>query len=137
MIRWIGCLIILMTVLGAGAVERSPRNTAGSPVSGLLIDHTLTPQGRRFYKAFSSEWRLLTPRDAFNITIQELPDPARSSQIKILWNHKVIYSTFLGPARNELIRKSKNAASAVNEQLKYIQIIYSAQSNPDLAEDEL
>ena len=127
----------VLASLSAEARGQTSRDSEGVSLSGLLIDHTLTPQGRRFYKTFSTEWRLMVPRDDFNILVQELPDPARSSQIRIIWNHRTLYTTFLGPARNKLLKKAKQAAKTVNNQLLYIRILEAAQWNPDLDKDEL
>ncbi|WP_257294869.1 curli production assembly/transport protein CsgE [Endozoicomonas sp. YOMI1] len=129
------CLVSL--TVAAGSKSQNEKKDTEVSLSGLLINQTLTPQGRRFYKTFSKEWRLLTPRDEFNIILKELPDPARSSQIKIIWNRQTLYNTFLGPARNKMLQKAKSAASIVNDRLQYIKIMQSLQTNPDLAEDEL
>ena len=128
-------LIFFLGVASTGSASTESSNEI--TISGILIDQTLTPQGRRFFKSFSTSWRLLEPRDEFNLAVKEFPDPAKSSRIQITWNHRLLYATLLGPARNQLKQKAEQAANVVNNKLQFIRIIEATQSDPDMDKDEI
>lgn len=128
-------LIISVSISTTGSAKTYDSNEI--TISGLLLDQTLTPQGRRFFKSFSTSWRLLEPRDEFNLAVKEYPDPAKSSRIQITWNRKLLFSTLLGPARNQLKLKAEQAANVVNNRLQFIRIIEATQHDPDMDKDEI
>ncbi|MRI33137.1 hypothetical protein EOPP23_09090 [Endozoicomonas sp. OPT23] len=133
-----GRVILLCFMMSIADISSSKTESSNEiTITGILIDQTLTPQGRRFFKSFSTSWRLLEPRDEFNLAIKEYPDPAKSSRIKITWNRKLLFSTLLGPARNQLKQKAEQAANVVNNQLQYIRIIEATQYDPDMDKDEI
>ena len=113
-----------------------PSAGARSPLQGLVIDKTLTPPGRNFYKQFARIWWELNPTLKDNLVIAENPDALRGSQIMITMNRKLLYITALSPARSEIEKKAMHAVSSVEQRVKYLLNTSNIQASEDLAEDE-
>ncbi|WP_062268181.1 CsgE family curli-type amyloid fiber assembly protein [Endozoicomonas arenosclerae] len=113
-----------------------PSPGARSPLQGLVIDRTLTPPGRNFYKQFARIWWELNPTLRDNLVITENPDALRGSQILITMNRKLLFITALSPARSEIEKKAMHAVESVEQRVKYLLNNSSVHTSEDLAEDE-
>ncbi|WP_051785778.1 CsgE family curli-type amyloid fiber assembly protein [Endozoicomonas numazuensis] len=126
----------ILTFLAHAADPTLPSTGARSPLQGLVIDKTLTPPGRNFYKQFARLWWELNPTLRDNLVIAENPDALRGSQIIITMNRKLLYITALSPARSEIEKKASNAVNSVEHRVKYLLNPSNIQASEDLAEDE-
>ena len=127
----------IMTVSATPAEDPDlPAVRQNNPLQGLVIDRTLTPPGRNFYKQFARIWWELNHSINGNLVIAENPDALRGSRIMISMNRKMLYITVLSPARSEIEKKAMNAVNTVEKRARYLLNNSSAQHSEDLAEDE-
>ena len=130
------CLICL--AIHTQAEEKLPDDgvVVDTELHGLVIDKTLTPPGRRFYREFARIWWDQDKTVPGNLVVRELPGALRGSQIAILYNRKPLYGTVLSPARSDIESKAKAAVRAADQKLQIIQLSRLFDNNPDLAKDE-
>ncbi len=122
-------------VYGKDPVIDSPENEFR--LTGLVVDKTLTPPGRKFYREFARAWWELDLDIPENILVFERPNALRGSQISITINRKLMYVTALGPARNDIAKKALQAVGIVERRAKLILKAGIYSDNPDLGNDEL
>ena len=101
-------------------------------IGGLLLDNTISRQGREFSYRFSQLWQDLPNSQGVNVQIKELVIPRSGTKLTVNLNERVIYVTYMG-RRQEPIKDRV-------EQAMFILIEMMAQSqfsthNPDLASD--
>lgn len=66
-------------------------------LGGIIVDETITPQGRAFYSAFYTLWQA-PPRSGFyTIRVHEEPRPGRGTLVQVLVNDDITYQTRLQP----------------------------------------
>ncbi|MCL6268547.1 curli production assembly/transport protein CsgE [Sansalvadorimonas sp. 2012CJ34-2] len=129
----------LIFLLPLSAVSDDPvlkRDEPDNGLKGLVIDRTLTPPGRRFYREFARLWWEQDKSVPGNLVVRELPSALRGSQIAIVYNRKPIYGTVLSPARTDIETKAHLAVNAAEQKLQMIQLSNLFDNNPDLAKDE-
>lgn len=77
--------------------QRRPSTEAALALEGLVVDETLTPQGRRFYDAFFGVWRSPTTTGFYTVRVEEQPTPGRGTRIRVLVNDTPTFQTRLQP----------------------------------------
>ena len=133
---FLACLLCL--AVNTQAAEKLPDDgvAVDTELHGLVIDKTLTPPGRRFYREFARIWWDQDKTVPGNLVVRELPGALRGSQIAILYNRKPLYGTVLSPARSDIENKAQAAVRAADQKLQVIQLSQLFDNNPDLAKDE-
>ncbi|WP_448547444.1 CsgE family curli-type amyloid fiber assembly protein [Thalassotalea fusca] len=99
-------------------------------IGGLLLDNTLSRQGKEFYHQFSQLWQDLPNSEGINVQIKEQVIPRSGTKLTVNMNNKTIYVTYMG-RRQQPIKDRVEAAV-------FILIEAMAQSkfepnNPDIA----
>lgn len=107
-------------------------NTAELEIGGLLLDNTISRQGKEFSYRFSQLWQDLPNSQGINVHIKEQVIPRSGTKLTVNMNNKTIYVTYMG-------RRQAPIKSRV-EQAMFILIEMMAQSqfserNPDIADD--
>ncbi|KAF1371289.1 curli production assembly/transport protein CsgE [Yokenella regensburgei] len=102
-------------------------------IPGLLTDHTVSPIGHDFYRAFSDKWE---SEYKGNLTINERPSARWGSWITISINHDVIFQTFLFPTKQQFDKTVEQALTMTDEAISRRQIDKALLSTKDLAQDE-
>lgn len=80
--------------------SRAP-NALASPstpvvdLGGLVVDETLTPQGRTFYSDFFGAWRSPPTTGFYIIRVRERPMPGRGTLVQVFVNDDVTFQTRL------------------------------------------
>ncbi|GAA5130809.1 hypothetical protein GCM10025767_02280 [Thalassotalea piscium] len=98
----------------------------------MLLDNTISRQGKEFSYKFSQLWQDLPNSNGINVQIKEQVIPRSGTKLTVKMNNTPIYVTYMG-------RRQEPIASRV-EQAMFILIEMMAQSqfsehNPDLAND--
>ncbi len=129
----LGCLLSLTTAANDPELKEEPVDTE---LKGLVIDKTLTPPGRRFYREFARLWWEQDKSVPGNLVVRELPSALRGSQVAIVFNRKPLYGTVLSPARSSIEQKAEAAVNTVEQQVQRVQLSKLFDNNPDLASDD-
>jgi hypothetical protein len=94
--------------------RRTLRRTTGDfdPVmlTGIVLDETLTQDGRAFYTAFQQIWQAPANGGYYSIQIRESPVPGRGTQVQVYVNDTIIYRARLVPGPNAVGEHPQRAA---------------------------
>lgn len=113
------------------------KNLFDDPLSGIVINRTVTVQGHDFYRYFSNRWRELSGASPFTLTVVERPSARWGSEIWVEYRRQRMYHAFLAPARSGTKKTSERAVDLVLENVNKSEIERVLTNNPDLAPDEL
>ncbi|WP_454006197.1 curli production assembly/transport protein CsgE [Alcaligenes sp. Marseille-Q7550] len=107
------------------------------PLSGIVVNRTVTVQGQEFYRYFSNRWRELSGASSFPLTVFARPSARWGSEIWVEYRRQRMYHAFLAPARSGTKKASERAVDLVLENVNKSEIERVLTHNPDLAPDEL
>ncbi len=107
------------------------------PLTGLIINRTITVLGWDFYKGFSDIWQSMYPDSESNLTIVERPTAQFGSEIWVNYLDRPVFHTFLSPARSEVREVTKEAVAAAHDNIAQIDIEREFSHNDDLGPEEL
>lgn len=106
------------------------------PLSGIVINRTVTVQGHEFYRFFSNRWRGLNEANPFTLTIFERPSARWGSEIWVEYRGQRMYHAFLAPARSSTKKASEQAVDLVMENVNKSEIERLLTNNSDLGPEE-
>ncbi|MDA8621303.1 curli production assembly/transport protein CsgE [Psychrosphaera sp.] len=101
-------------------------------IGGLLIDNTISRQGREFSHQFSQFWRDIPSTSGFNVQIKEQVIPRSGTKLSVYLNNDVIVVTYMGRRQQPINNQVERAVFALLEAMAASQF---TQNNPDLAND--
>ena len=78
-------------------LERKPDADAAVTLGGLVVDETITPQGRLFYAAFYDIWRSPSTPGFYTVRVEEQPTPGRGTLIRVIVNDTPTFQSRLQP----------------------------------------
>ncbi|WP_386081361.1 CsgE family curli-type amyloid fiber assembly protein [Vreelandella sp. F11] len=110
---------------------------AGSELTGVMVDRTITMAGKTFYRAFSQRAMDNLIIGNATITINERPDARWGSQIWVMEGNRMYFRTQLSPRINEADRAAGEAVQTVEEALLRQQLAAALTSDKDLGKEEL
>jgi hypothetical protein len=70
---------------------------ASAGLGGLVVDETMTPQGRSFYSAFYNVWRSPPVEGFYTVRVQEGPTPGRGTLVQVFVNDDITFQARLQP----------------------------------------
>lgn len=106
------------------------------PLTGIVINRTVTVQGSEFYRFFSNRWREYGEDNPFTITVFERPSARWGSEIWVEHRGQRMYHSFLSPARSSTKKTSEIAVDLVIENINRSEIERLFTNSPDLAPEE-
>lgn len=112
-------------------------NINKEPLSGLVINRTMTVLGWDFYKSFTEIWRALHPDSKTNLTVVERPTAQFGSEIWINYDNQTVFHTFLSPARSRARDESKQAVKIVYDNVVDIEVRRKFIKDADLGPEEM
>lgn len=139
-------------LLGASAQELNTQNseseqaesdldagriTDDDPLTGIIINRTITVLGWNFYRFFTDIWQSLYPDSDSSLTIVERPTAQFGSEIWIDYRDITVFHTFLPPARTQLRDISKEAVAIAHDNVQTINIEREHLQDDDLGPEEL
>ncbi len=90
---------------GTGA---SPRSSTAE-LRGLVVDETITPQGRTFYTEFYGVWQSPPVDGFYTVEVREKPTPGRGALVRVFVNDDVTFQARLQP-QTDIAERALQAA---------------------------
>jgi curli production assembly/transport component CsgE len=106
--------------------------TAELEIGGLLLDNTISRQGREFSYRFSQLWQDLPKSEGLNIQIKEQVIPRSGTKLTIKMNDLIVYITYMGRRQEPVKARVEQAMFILIEAMAASQNTYD---NPDIAND--
>ena len=78
-------------------------------IGGLLLDNTISRQGREFYRQFSILWQDLPNSEGINVQIKEQVIPRSGTKLMVMMNHKLVYVTYMGRRQQPIKQRVETA----------------------------
>ena len=119
-------LLIILFVIA------TPANSEELEIGGLLLDNTISRQGREFFRQFSQLWQDLPNSEGINVQIKEQVIPRSGTKLTVNMNHKQVYVTYMG-RRQQPIRDSVETAMFIL--IEVMAQSHFSEDNPDMAQD--
>ncbi len=118
--------------------SHQPRNTVfDDPLSGIVVNRTVTVLGNDFYQYFSSRWRQKDVSTKYTISIHERPSARFGSEIWVQFRQKRMFHAFLPPARSATKKISWSAVEMVYQNINDSEIERIMVKSPDLGPEEM
>lgn len=107
------------------------------PLSGIVINRTMTVLGWDFYKDFTNIWRAVHPDSQYTLTITERPTAKYGSEIWITYTGHQVFHTFMSPTRSQVKEVTRQAAQTVYQTITRYQQQLKLYGSKDLAPKEM
>jgi len=117
-------LLLLLTPMKLIATELE--------IGGLLLDNTISRQGREFSYRFSQLWQDLPNSEGINVHIKEQVLPRSGTKLTVKMNDRVVYVTYMGRRQEPIKSRVEQAMFILIEAMAQSQF---SQHNPDIAND--
>ncbi|WP_251922660.1 curli production assembly/transport protein CsgE [Salinibacter ruber] len=76
---------------------------------GLVVDETITPQGRTFYTEFYGVWQSPPVDGFYTVEVREKPTPGRGALVRVFVNDDVTFQARLQP-QTDIAERALQAA---------------------------
>jgi len=117
--------------------KRPERSVLDDPLSGIVVNRTVTVLGNDFYQYFARAWREKDGDHRYSISVHERPSARWGSEIWIQYRQQRVFHMFLSPARQAAKEISEQAAQLVYENVVNSEIQRMLVQSQDLGEEEL
>lgn len=121
------CLVLSLPALAVG------KNSADVEIDGLLLDNTISRQGREFSFFFSQYWREVPDTQGMNVQLVEEVVPRAGTRLMVKLNRQPVYATYLGRRHSPVKEQAEQAILVLMQALASNRF---GQGSQDLAEDE-
>jgi len=101
-------------------------------IGGLLLDNTISRQGKEFSYRFSQLWQDLPNSQGINVQIKEQVIPRSGTKLTVHMNNQPIYVTYMGRRLEPIKGRVEQAMFILIEMMAQSQF---SEHNPDLAND--
>ncbi len=118
-------IVIILTLL-TSLVTHSDELEIG----GLLLDNTISRQGREFSHRFSQLWQDLPNSEGINVHIKEQVIPRSGTKLTVTMNNQLIYVTYMGRRQEPITDRVEQAIFILIEMMAQSQF---SDHNPDIA----
>lgn len=122
---------------GSTDAEKESRRLLEDPLTGIVINRTVTVLGKDFYHYFVTAWRHKDGDNRYTLTIYERPSARWGSEIWIEYQRNQMFRIFLSPARQAARKISEEAAEIVHRNIIENEIRKALTQSQDLADEEL
>ncbi|GAA6171452.1 hypothetical protein NBRC116592_11220 [Colwellia sp. KU-HH00111] len=107
-------------------------NTSELEIGGLLLDNTISRQGKEFAYKFSQLWQDLPHSDGINVQIKEQVIPRSGTKLTVNMNNTLIYVTYMGRRQEPIKSRVEQAMLILIEMMAKSQF---TEHNPDISND--
>lgn len=107
------------------------------PLSGVVVNRTVTVLGKDFYQHFSTLWRQRPESARYSVSIHERPSARFGSEIWVQYRQQPMFHAFLPPARAATREVSEAAVEHVLKNVSRQELERLTTRNPDLGPEEL
>jgi len=115
----------------------SEKSVLDDPLSGIVLNRTVTVLGNDFYQFFARAWREMDGDQRYSISVHERPTTKFGSEIWVQYRQERIFHMFLSPARQAAKDISLQAAKVVYETVVNSEIQRMLVQSQDLGKEEL
>ncbi len=122
---------------GSTNAEKESRRLLEDPLTGIVINRTVTVLGKDFYHYFVTAWRQKDGDNRYSLTVYERPSARWGSEIWIEYQRNQMFRIFLSPARQAARKVSEEAAEIVHRNIIESEIRKALTQSQDLADEEL
>lgn len=113
------------------------RDRFSDPLSGAVINRTVTVLGNDFYRYFTTYWRQKDVSTHVSISIYERPTARFGSEVWVQYRQQKMFRIFLPPARAATKAISAQAVDIVYQNIATSEVERALTRSPDLAPEEL
>jgi len=121
----------------AAAAAPKSASVLDDPLTGIVVNRTVTVLGHDFYREFSGFWRQKDISSRFTISIHERPSARFGSEVWVEYRQNRVFHAFLPPARAQTERISAAAVEIVYQNIADSEVARAMFRSPDLAPEEL
>ncbi len=122
---------------GNGLHDKNHKNLFDDPLAGVVINRTVTVQGKDFYQFFATLWRQKEVGSRFTISIHERPSARWGSEVWVQFRQKRMFHAFLPPARSATRKISAMAVEIVEQNIADSEVERIMVRSPDLGPEEM
>jgi len=122
--------------MGAGSASAESR-LSELLLDGLILDATVTPRGRDFFRSFVEAWRQLDARTRYTVTLREQPSPRQGSVVSVEFRGRTVLRSALSPNRAVSSEQSAQFARVAFDTVLEYEAERVLFRSPDLAPEEL
>lgn len=107
------------------------------PLSGIVINRTVTVLGRDFYQFFSAAWREQPDGSRYTVSVHERPTAQRGSEMWVQYGQQRVFHAYLSPQRSAARPVSRRAAAIALKNVIDIDVARLLFRDTDLGAEEL
>lgn len=107
------------------------------PLSGVVVNQTITVNGQEFYKSFTAAWLDSEIGSRFVLTVIERPNARHGTHIWVEHQRNKVFETILSPSRAQIQSMGLQAAEAVQQAIVSADVERALYIDQDLAKDEI
>lgn len=122
---------------GSAEIAERAKKSLEDPLSGVIVNRTMTVQGHDFYRFFSAWWRETDEDGRYSISIHERPSARWGSEIWVQYRRDRVFHMFLPPARSRTREISQMAVQIVYENITQNELERALFQSEDLGPEEL
>lgn len=113
------------------------KSVLDDPLSGIVVNRTVTVLGNDFYQSFSRAWRMEDGENRYSIAVYERPTARFGSEVWVQYRQDRVFHMFLSPARQAARELGQRAAEIVYENVVNSELQRMLVQSEDLGEEEL
>lgn len=125
------------TLNGDSTDAKNHKHMFDDPLAGVVINRTVTVQGKDFYQFFATLWRQKEVGSRFTISIHERPSARWGSEVWVQYRQKRMFHAFLPPARSATRKISAMAVDIVEQNIADSEVERIMVRSPDLGPEEM
>jgi len=107
------------------------------PLSGIVINRTVTVLGRDFYQFFAAAWRDQPDGTRYTVSVHERPTAQRGSEMWVQYGQRRVFHAYLSPQRSAARPASRRAAAIALKNVIDIDVARLLFRDTDLGAEEL
>ena len=117
--------------------DATKKSIFDDPLTGIVINRTVTVLGNDFYQYFATAWREKDGDNKFSIAVYERPSARFGSEIWITFRQDRVFHTFLSPARQAARAVSQKAVEITYKNITDNEVQRMLYQGEDLGKEEL
>lgn len=119
-----------------GPATKTLKPTGPIPLSGLVVDRTVTMIGKTFYQQFSQRRLDSVILSSTNLVINERPSARWGSIVWVAEGNSILYQATLTPRLSDVDQYAAAAVAQVEQLILRRKVMQALDHNGDLADDE-
>src|SRR5690606_27285038 len=122
---------------GSGKALQQAKRVIEDPLTGVVVNRTVTVQGHDFYRYFSAWWRDMDTDGNYSISIHERPSARWGSEVWVQFRRERVFHMFLPPARSRTKEISRQAVEIAWDNITRNELQRAIFQSEDLGPEEM